>query len=107
MYVKYKIGGFKSGCIVAAGVSSFYMGLVLMSWSIISLVYDYDSAETTQYFSLASFISLLIWLLGWQILGRAWRNNFVSRRKVFKTAVILMLIGFWNAFVSVLTISFF
>lgn len=107
MYVKYKIGGFKSGCIVAAGVSSFYMGLVLVSWSIIQAVYEYDSAETTKYFSLASFTSLLIWLLGWQIFGRAWRNNFVSRRKVFKTAVILMLIGFFDTFVSVLTISLF
>ncbi len=105
MYVKYKSGSFRNGCIVAAGVCSFYIGLVLLSWSIIHVVYEYDSDEMSNYFSIAAFMSLLIWLIGWQVFGHVWRNAFVSRRKIFKMAITLALIGFWNAFVSVLTIA--
>ena len=78
---------------VAAAVSCFFIGCVLLIWSIWDMSGKMNVDILAEDISLAIGISIVIWLSGWFCLHQAWKQRHISRVAAHKVISALISVG--------------
>lgn len=100
--LRYMFTGVSCAGVVSAAVACFFMGLVMLLWTLSDTAYIFISDSVLESSLPAIGSSLIIWLGGWYFLHSSWKSRYISRKTAYKIAVILTIAGFSGTFLSIL-----
>jgi hypothetical protein len=93
MREKQMFGSASSAGVVAAGISCFFIGVILVIWSVWDSIESLGTNILAENLTMTVILSIFIWFLGWYCLHTAWKQRPVSRRTAHKIASILIISG--------------